>query len=84
LACIGSRSTINYGKNTTIRFGRKQYDEYFDVANVEYYDARLGTPFFSKLGIALDISSPGTVRIGNKIVPIGKKSANDESLTEGK
>jgi hypothetical protein len=45
LACIGSRSTINYGMNTTIRFGRKLYDKYFDITNVEYYDAILGTPF---------------------------------------
>jgi hypothetical protein len=47
--------------NTTIKFGRKLYDEYFDVANVEYYDAILGTPFFRKLGITLDFSSLGTV-----------------------
>jgi hypothetical protein len=83
LACIGSRSTINYGTNTTIRFGRKLYDEYFDIANVEYYDAILGTPFLRKLGITLDFSSPGTVRVGNESVPMGKKSAEDESSTEG-
>ena len=84
LACIGSRSTINYGTNTTIKFGRKLYDEYFDVANVEYYDAILGTPFLRKLGIVLDFSSPGTVRVGNESVPIGKTSADDKSSTEGK
>jgi Zinc knuckle len=65
LACIGSRSTINYGTNTTIRFGRKIYDEYFDVANVEYYDAILGTVFLRKLGITLDFTSPGAVKIGS-------------------
>jgi hypothetical protein len=83
LACIGSRSTINYGTNTTIRFGRKLYDKYFDVANVKYYDTILGTPFLRKLGITLDFSSPGTVRVGNESVPIGKKSADEESSTEG-
>jgi hypothetical protein len=83
LACIGKRSTINYGTNTTIRFGRKLYDEYFDVANVEYYDAILGTPFLRKLGITLDLPSPGTVGVGNESVPIGKKSADDELSTEG-
>jgi Aspartyl protease len=77
LACIGSRSTINYGMNTTIKFGCKMYDEYFDVANVEYYDTILGTPFLRKLGITLDFSSPGTVRVGNESIPIGKKSADD-------
>jgi Aspartyl protease len=82
LACIGSQSTINYGMNTTIKFGRKQY-EYFDIANIEYYDAILGTPFLRELGITRDFSSPGTVWVGNEIVPIGKKSADDELLTEG-
>jgi hypothetical protein len=75
LACIGSRSTINYGTNTTIKFGRKLYDK--------YYDAVLGTLFLRKLGITLDFSSPGTVRVGNKSVPIGKKSADNELSTEG-
>jgi Aspartyl protease len=83
LACIGSRSTINYGTNTTIKFGHRLYDEYFDVANVEYYDVILGTPFLRKPGITLDFSSPGTVRVGNKSVPIGKTSADDTSPTEG-
>jgi hypothetical protein len=83
LACIGSRSTINYGTNTTIRFGRKLYNEYFDVANVEYYDAILGTLFLRKLGITLDFTSPGAVRIGNETVPVRKNSADDESSTEG-
>jgi hypothetical protein len=85
LACIGSRSTINYGTNTTIKFkfGRNWYDEYFNVANVEYYDVILGTPFLRKLGITLDFASPGTVRIGNESIPIGRKSVDDESSTEG-
>jgi hypothetical protein len=83
LACIGSRSTINYGTNTTIRFGCKLYDEYFDLANVEYYDAILGTPFLRKLGITLDFTSPGAVRIGNEIVPIGQNSADEKLSTEG-
>jgi hypothetical protein len=80
LACIGSRSTFNYGMDTTIKFGRKLYDEYFDI---EYYDAILGTPFLRKLGITLDFTSPGAVRIGNESVPIGKDSADDKSSTEG-
>jgi hypothetical protein len=83
LACIGSRSTINYGMNTTTKFGHKLYDEYFDVANIEYYDTILGTLFLRKLAITLDFASPGAVLIGDEIVPIGKKSVDDESPTEG-
>jgi hypothetical protein len=83
LACIGSRSTINYGMNMTIRFGCKIYDEYFDIANVEYYDAILGTLFLRELGITLDFTSPGAVRVGNESVPIGKNCADEKSSTEG-
>ena len=45
LACVGSKSTINYGAHATIVFGNQSIDEYFDVANIDYYDAILGTPF---------------------------------------
>jgi Reverse transcriptase (RNA-dependent DNA polymerase)/RNase H-like domain found in reverse transcriptase len=83
LACIGSRSTINYGTNTTIKFGHKLYDKYFDIANVKYYDTILGMPFLRKLGITLDFTSPGAVQIGNEIVPIGKTPVDDELPTEG-
>jgi hypothetical protein len=83
LACIGSQSTINYSTNTTIRFGREKYEEYFDVANIEYYDTILGTPLPMKLGITLDFSNPGTVRIGVENVPIGKTSFDDELPKEG-
>jgi hypothetical protein len=40
-------------------------------------------PFLRKLGITLDFSSPGAVRIGDEIVPIGKGSFDDELLKEG-
>jgi len=45
LACVGSKSTINYGATSTIIFGDKHIEEYFDVANIDYYDVILGMPF---------------------------------------
>ncbi|KAF8511771.1 hypothetical protein JB92DRAFT_2932146 [Gautieria morchelliformis] len=81
LACIGSCSTINYGTNRTIKFGRETYDEYFNVANVEYYDAILGTPFLRRFGITLDFSSPGTTHKGNEVIPTGKVSFDDDGST---
>jgi len=69
LACMGSRSTINYGVESTIAFGRYCVDEYFDVANIDYYDVILGTPFLRWLGVALEFSNPGTIWIGTYIVP---------------
>jgi hypothetical protein len=59
------------------------YEEYFNISNIKYYDAFLGTLFLSKLGVILDFSSPGVVHIGNENIPIGKISFNDELLKEG-
>ena len=67
---------INYGTRVTIKIGHKVVEEYFDITNVEHYDAILGTPFLRKLGIVLDFRSPGMARIGNKVIPTGKVSFN--------
>jgi hypothetical protein len=45
-------------------------DEYFDIPNIKYYDAILGTPFLRRLGIILDFSSPGAVQVGNENIPM--------------
>ena len=45
LACISSRSMINYGTHATMKIGHKVVEEYFDIATVEHYNMILGTPF---------------------------------------
>ena len=81
LACIGSRSMINYGTQMTIKFGCQTVEEYFDIANVKYYDATLGMPFFRKMGVILDFSSPGQIKMGDEIVP-NDKAIFDNSKKE--
>ena len=76
LACISSQSMINYRTHVTIKLGCKVVKEYFDIANVEHYDAILGTPFLRKMGIVLDFRSPGMAWIGNEVIPTGKVSFN--------
>ena len=73
---------INYGTRATIKIGRKVVEEYFNIANVEHYDAILGTPFLRKMGIVLDFRSPGMARIGNKVIPTGKVSFNESKDTD--
>ena len=65
---------INYRTHVTIKIGCKVVEEYFDIVNVEHYDAILGTPFLRKMGIVLDFRSPGMARIGNEMIPTGKVS----------
>ena len=89
LACISSRSMINYGTHATIKIGRKIVEEYFDILNVEHYDAILGTPFLRKMGIVLDFGSPGMAWIGKDVIPTGKvsfdklKDTNNNIATKG-
>ena len=81
LACIGSRSMINYGTHATIKIGRKVVEEYFDIVNVEH-NMTLGTPFLRKMGIDLDFRSPGMAQIGNEVIPTGKVSFNELKDTD--
>ena len=77
LACISSQSMINYGTHVTIKLGCKVAKEYFDITNVEYYDAIIGTPFLRKMGIVLDFRSPGMAWIGNEVIPTRKVSFDE-------
>ena len=81
LACISSQSMINYGTHATIKTGHKIVEEYFDIANVEHYDAILGIPFLRKMGIVLDFRGPGIIWIGNKVILTGKVSFNESKNT---
>ena len=69
LTCMGSKSAINYGARSTIMFGTARVEEYFDIANINYYDVILGTPFLQRLNIILDFTSPGSIHMGTNTVP---------------
>ena len=44
---------INYGTHATIKIGCKVVKEYFNITNIEHYNAILGTPFLRKMGIVI-------------------------------
>ena len=54
LAVTGSKSVINYGANTTIKYEGRESKEYFNIINIDYYDAILGTPFLRKHEVVID------------------------------
>ena len=80
LACVVSKSMINYGSKSTIAFGNKLIEEYFDLATIDHYDVILGTPFLWQLGIALDFSGQGTICIGTYTVPMNKPLESSAGL----
>jgi len=71
LACQGSKSMIQYGSNAMITIGNQTVEEYFDIANVDYYNVILGTPFLRRFKLILDFSGPGCIRMGNITIPNG-------------
>ena len=77
LACQGSKSMINHGITTSVEIDGKTIDEYFDVANVDYYDVILGVPFLRRHKVKLDFAGDGEITVGNK----SYKPGNSISLT---
>ena len=80
LACVGSKSTINYGARSSIVFGNRHVEEYFDVANIDYYDVILGTPFLRRLVITLDFTGQGAIRMGTYVVPMNTPSESSDDV----
>ncbi|KIJ40535.1 hypothetical protein M422DRAFT_256508 [Sphaerobolus stellatus SS14] len=66
LACVGSKSTVQYGLTVKILLGKEKYDEYFNITNVNYYNIILGTLFLRWFEILLDFK--------NNCVEMGKLS----------
>ena len=64
LACVGSKSMINYGAKSSIVFSNKHVKEYFDMANIDHYDVILGMLFLQWLRITLDFTGQGVIHIG--------------------
>ena len=79
LAVTGSRSVINYGANTTIKYEGRELKEYFNIINIDYYDAILGTPFLRKHKVIIDFMN-NCLRQKDKIV---HNQANKYKVGEG-
>ncbi|KAK6984030.1 hypothetical protein R3P38DRAFT_3232840 [Favolaschia claudopus] len=54
LGCVGSRARINFGTRAEVDFGGIRGHAYFDIVNLDRYDAVIGTPFMAKHGLCLD------------------------------
>jgi hypothetical protein len=54
LGTVGSRSKINFGLFTSFEIGKAIGNHYFNVVNIDRYDAILGTVFMRKHSIVLD------------------------------
>ena len=66
LAVTGSRSKINYGTWVPVDFGPIKATTYFDIANIDGYDAILGTPFLWEHGVSPIYTDDGWVMKNGK------------------
>ena len=79
LAVTGSKSVINYGANATIKYEGRESKEYFDIINIDYCDAILGTPFLRKHEVIIDFMN-NCLRVKDKII---RNQANEYKVGEG-
>ena len=79
MAVTGSKSVINHGVNVTIKYEGRESKEYFDIINIDYYDAILGTPFLRKHKVIIDFVN-NCLRLKDKIVC---NQANEYKVGEG-
>jgi Retroviral aspartyl protease len=67
LGTVGSCSKINFRLFTDFEIGKASGSHYFDIININRYDAILGTIFMRKHGITLDFDRD-EVRIKGKVL----------------
>ena len=79
MAVTGSKSVINYGTNTIINCEGKESKEYFDIINIDYYDAILGMEFLRKHEVIIDFINK-CLRLKDKIIC---NQANEYKVGEG-
>ncbi|KIJ26865.1 hypothetical protein M422DRAFT_191666, partial [Sphaerobolus stellatus SS14] len=65
----GSRAKLYYTATTDITVGQRTYTETFDIANVDYYDVMLGTPFLRRVKANIDFNGLGSIVPSRDIAP---------------
>jgi Retroviral aspartyl protease len=83
MATSGSRTTINFGVRAEIRLGDFKQRRYFDVVNLDRYDAILGLPFLKENEVMMNFSSNGSFRVNRRWFQVGSKELKHSSFKEG-
>ena len=79
LAVTGSKPVINYGVKVTMKYNEKESKEYFDIVNIDYYDAIFAMPFLRKHEVIINFVN-NCLKIKDKIV---RNQANKYKVGEG-
>lgn len=76
LGTKGSRTRINFGAQAEIRVGEVCEKHYFDVVDIDKYDAILGTVFCRQNGVILDFAK-NRVWVRGKSIPLFADAPTD-------
>ncbi|KAI0361557.1 hypothetical protein OH77DRAFT_1391383 [Trametes cingulata] len=83
LGCAGSRSKINHGARAPTTLGQFGAEVYFDVANLDRYDAVLGTPFLRRFGVLLDFRNNSVIIDGVSYPALSRAQVTDVLTRRG-
>ncbi|KDQ61891.1 hypothetical protein JAAARDRAFT_92292, partial [Jaapia argillacea MUCL 33604] len=83
LGCVGSRSMIQFSATADITFGHNTIRHYFDIVNIDRYDAVLGTAFMRRMGVSLDFKH-GILKSGSTPVSIFKGGEGPQGNHHGR
>ncbi|KAJ6464214.1 hypothetical protein DFH09DRAFT_1346924 [Mycena vulgaris] len=78
LGTAGSRSKINHGTIAPVKYDALATEEYWDIVNLDRFDAIVGTKYMRKHGISLDFEY-NTIRIrGQPSTTLSEKEESSE------
>ena len=83
LGCVGSKGKINYGSNVGYKLSNIRGTHYFDVVNVDRYDAVVGIPFLQKHKVLLNFDQR-SIEIDHKLIPTLTPSEESVIITQRK
>ncbi|KIJ47631.1 hypothetical protein M422DRAFT_163732 [Sphaerobolus stellatus SS14] len=64
----GSRAKLYYTVTMDITIGQRTYTETFDIANVDYYDVMLRTPFLRRVKANIDFNGLESIIINGEMI----------------
>ncbi len=83
MATSGSCTTIQFGARAEIRFGEICQKRYFDIINLDRYNAILGIPFLKDNEVLMNFSGMGSFRLAGQWFQVGSKELRHSSFKEG-
>ena len=74
---------INFSAWAEIQFGGLRQKRYFDIVNLDRYDAILGIPFLKENKVLLNLAGSSSFKINSHWFPVGSMESKNSHSKEG-